>query len=208
MPKAASHPHGRSRRRAAHQLHGLSPCAAGLAAALATAAMAGPALAEACDPPPYWKYVGSASTSFERNARFELGDGSVRQISNDLTVFTWSWRDDGLRTCTNLSPATLSDGTSNTVVFGERCTETPIPPENLEHSCIGDITAATAAGDRPFAYSSMSYSSLAYDGEEVIASYVTTCVAKMAIRDPAKSGLTQRAPDVACLREQIWPEAE
>ncbi len=206
MPESAPR-----RRPRATSRGGTSPRAAAALAAAALAAgllgTAGPALAEACDPPPYWAYVGSAATSFERNARFELGDGSVRQISNDLTVFTWSWRDDGLRTCTNLSPATLTDGTSNTVIFGERCTETPIPPENLAHSCIGDITAATADGERPFAYSSLSYSSLAYDGEEVVASYVTTCVAKMAIKDPAKSGLTQRAPDVACLREQIWPEA-
>lgn len=177
--------------------------AAGLCGATGTALAAGQ-----CEPQPYWQYVGSAATSFERNARFELGNGSVRQVSNDLTVFTWSWREDGLRTCTNLSPATLTDGTSNTVVLGEQCTETPIPPENLAHSCIGDITAATAAGERPFAYSSLSYSSLAYDGEDVVASYVTTCVAKMAIKDPAKSGLTQRAPDVECLREQIWPEPQ
>jgi hypothetical protein len=179
-------------------------------AALGAAAMLGsvaPALAESCTPPSYWAYVGSAATSFERNARFLLGDGSVRQISNDLTVFTWSWSDEGFRTCTNLSPATVADGTSNTVVLGERCTETPIPPENLQHSCIGDITAATAPGERPFAYSSLSYSSLAYDGETVVASYVTTCVAKLAIKDPTKSGLTQRAPDVECLREQIWPAA-
>lgn len=167
-----------------------------------------PAFAEFCDPPPYWSYVGSAATSFERNARFTQGDGSVRFISNDLTVFTWSWRDDGLRTCTNLSPATIGDGTSNTIVLGERCTETPIAPANLRHSCIGDITAATAPGDRPYAYSSLSYSSLAYEDEEVVASYVTTCVAKMAIKNPDKSGLTQRAPDVDCLREQIWPEQE
>jgi hypothetical protein len=158
-----------------------------------------------CSPQPYWQYVGSAATSFERNARFVQGNGSVRFVSNDLTVFTWAWRDDGLRACTNLSPATLTDGNSNTIVFGERCTEMPIAPENLEHSCIGDVSAATAAGERPFAYSSLSYSSLAYDGEDVVASYVTTCVAKMAIKDPSKPGLTQRAPDVECLREQIWP---
>ncbi len=41
-----------------------------------------------------------------------------------------------------------------------------------------------------------------------MASYVTTCVAKMAIKDPTKAGLTQRAPDVECLREQIWPDAK
>lgn len=183
--------------------------AGGLLAATGLCSVTGTALADGhCAPQPYWQYVGSAATSFERNARFELGNGSVRQVSNDLTVFTWSWRDDGLRTCTNLSPATLTDGTSNTIVLGERCTETPIPPENLEHSCIGDVTAATAAGERPFAYSSLSYSSLAYDGEEVVASYVTTCVAKMAIKDPRKPALTQRAPDVECLREQIWPDAK
>jgi hypothetical protein len=175
-------------------------------AAAATLVSMAPAFADACTPPPYWAYVGSAATSFERNARFDLGDGSVRAISNDLTVFTWSWRDDGLRACTNLSPATLTDGSSNTIVLGERCTETPLPPANLEHSCIGDITAATSPSERPFAYSSLSYSSLAYDGEDVVASYVTTCVAKIAIKDPSKSGLTQRAPDVECLREQIWPE--
>ncbi len=129
----------------------------GLLAATGLCSVTGTALADGhCAPQPYWQYVGSAATSFERNARFELGNGSVRQVSNDLTVFTWSWRDDGLRTCTNLSPATLTDGTSNTIVLGERCTETPIPPENLEHSCIGDVTAATAAGERPFAYSSLS----------------------------------------------------
>ncbi len=179
---------------------------AGLVAAAGLCGGAGMALAAGqCEPQPYWQYVGSAATSFERNARFILGDGSVRQISNDLTVFTWSWRDDGLRACTNLSPATASDGNSNTIVLGEQCTETPILPENLEHSCIGDVSAATAAGERPFAYSSLSYSSLAYDGEDVVASYVTTCVAKMAIKDPTKPGLTQRAPDVECLREQIWP---
>jgi hypothetical protein len=180
--------------------------AAGLLAATGLCGVTGTALAAGqCEPQPYWQYVGSAATSFERNARFELGNGSVRFVSNDLTVFTWAWREDGLRTCTNLSPATLTDGTSNTVVLGERCTETPIPPENLEHSCIGDVSAATADGERPFAYSSLSYSSLAYDGEDVVASYVTTCVAKMAIKDPTKPGLTQRAPDVECLREQIWP---
>ena len=41
-----------------------------------------------------------------------------------------------------------------------------------------------------------------------LASYVTTCVAKMAIKDPRKPALTQRAPDVECLREQIWPDAK
>ena len=179
--------------------------AAGLVCLAGLSFATGSALADGhCTPQPYWQYVGSAATSFERNARF--GDGSVRFVSNDLTVFTWAWRENGLRTCTNLSPATLNDGTSNTIIQGERCTETAIPPQNLQHSCIGDITAATAASERPFAYSSLSYSSLAYDGEDVVASYVTTCVAKMAIRDPTKSGLTQRAPDVECLREQIWPD--
>jgi len=183
-----------------------SPAATLAAAAAVGFALTVPAAAERdCSPPSYWEYVGSASTSFERTARFVAGDGSVRVASNDLTVFTWSWREDGLRTCTNLSPATISDGTSNTIVLGERCTVTPLPPADLAHSCIGDVSAATTPGERPYAYSSLSYASLDYDGEKVVGSYVTTCVAKIAIRNPEKSGLTQRAPDVDCLREQIWP---